>query len=328
VRRQFVDVVDITPTILSAVGLQAPTVYRGVPQLPLHGASVRASFDDPDAANARHTQYFELHGHRAIWHDGWRAVALHEPGNDFKDDPWRLYHTAEDFAENNDLAKSDPERLRQLEDLWWAQAREYGVLPLDGRSPLDSIRTGLPRQILSKPLKYTYYPGIQHVPHEASPMLSICGYTITAQVDRTDTRAEGVLFAYGGGAGGVVLYIRDNKLAVEHNTFGTHNALVSPAELPSGPAVVRYEFTPTGKTSGSGALFLDDRQIAAANYTMPSTLFYAWEGIDIGRDGLSHVSEAYADKGDFAFPEGAIRKVELEIKVPNGAFSGGASGTR
>jgi arylsulfatase len=335
VRRQFVDVIDITPTILSIVGIPAPTIYRGVPQLPLHGASVRASFDDPDAANARHTQYFELHGHRAIWHDGWRAVTLHEPGKDFSEDQWRLYHTAEDFAENNDLAQSDPERLRQLTDLWWAQAREYGVLPLDGRSPLDSIRTELPRQILSRPLKYTYYPGIQHVPHEASPMLSICGYTITAQVDRGDTRAEGVLFAYGGAASGVVFYIRGNKLAVEHNTFGTHNTLVSQTELPAGRAVLRYEFSPTGSTSGSGTLFLNDRQIAAATYKLPSTLFYTWEGIDIGRDGLSHVSEAYADKGDFEFPEGAIRKVELEIRLPAsfpasqaGATAGGSSGSR
>ena len=103
-RRQFVDVIDITPTILNITGIPAPTVYGGVPQLPLHGAPIGATFDDPTAANPRDTQYFELHGHRAIWHDGWRAVSLHEAGNDFDKDTWRLYHTAEDFAENNDLA--------------------------------------------------------------------------------------------------------------------------------------------------------------------------------------------------------------------------------
>jgi hypothetical protein len=231
------------------------------------------------------------------------------------------------------LAARYPERLQELKDLWWAQAREYGVLPLDGRSPLDSVRSELPRQLLSRPLKYTYYPGIQHVPHEASPMLVTCGYTITAQVDRADTKAEGVLFAYGGGSGGVVFYIRDNKLAFEHNTFGTHNALISPDGLPPGPAELRYEYMPTGATTGTGALFVNGKLAATASYTFPSALFYAWEGVDIGRDALSHVSEAYADKGDFEFPEGALHKVDLEIKIPpsmakameQSAAAGGAS---
>ncbi len=315
-RRQFVDVIDITPTILNITGLAAPKVYRGVPQLPLHGTTIRATFDDPKAANPRDTQYFELHGHRAIWHDGWRAVSLHEIGNDFDQDTWRLYHTSEDFAENNDLASQYPDRLKQLKELWWAQAREYGVLPLDGRNPLDSSRTELLRQVLTRPTKYVYYPGAQHLPHEASPLLAVFGYGLTVHVNRPDTQTEGVLFAHGGESGGVVLYIRDNKLVVEHNTFGTHVSLASPTPLPSGPATLRYEFAPLTKTTAKGTLFVNNKEVATTEYTLPTVLFYPWEGIDVGRDALSHVSDAYADRGDFPFPQEALQNVELQIHLP------------
>ncbi len=227
IRRQFVDVIDITPTVLAITGVSAPTVYKGVRQLPIHGASIAKTFDDAKGPNPRDTQYFELHGHRAIWHDGWRAVALHEAGRDFADDQWRLYHTAVDFAENNNLAAQYPDKLKELKDLWWAQAREYGVLPLDGRNPLDSSRDTLARLALERPAAYTFYPNSAHLPHEVSPLLATFGYSLTAHIDRPDTSGEGVLFAYGGSAGGVVFYIRENKLIVEHNTFGTHNSVAS-----------------------------------------------------------------------------------------------------
>lgn len=316
IRRQFVDVIDITPTALAVTGLSAPKVYRGVQQLPLHGASIRATFDDSSAANPRDTQYFELHGHRAIWHDGWRAVSLHEAGNDFDQDKWRLYHTAADFAENNDLASEHPDKLKELQDLWWAQAREYGVLPLDGRNPLDTSRAALAREALARPVRYTFYPNTAHLPHEASPLLATFGYSLTAHISRSSASEEGVLFAYGGSAGGVVLFVRDNKLVVEHNTFGTHNSLTAETPLPEGPAEVRYDFTPTGKTTAQGALFVNGRQVAAKTYDLPSVLFYTWEGVDIGRDALSHVSNAYKDRGDFPFPQDSLKDVELEVKLP------------
>ncbi len=314
IRHQFVDVVDITPTILDITGLKEPTLFHGVQQLPLHGASIQKSFNDSSAPNARDTQYFELGGHRAIWHDGWRAVALHEAGTDFKNDRWRLYHSVEDFAENHDLAAQYPDRLKALQDLWWNQAREYGVLPLDGRNSL-SLDSQFARLILSRPTNYVYYPGQQHLSHEASPLIGNLGYTITAYVDRPDKAAEGVLFAYGGGSGGVVLYVRDNKLVVEHNAFGTHRSLASETELPAGPATLRYTVSPKGKSSIEGTLFVNGQKVAGATLDIPA-LFYTWEGVDVGRDALSHVSDAYADKGDFPFTSGDLKKVEFSLQLP------------
>ncbi len=130
--------IDITPTILDITGIAAPKVYQGVMQMPLHGVSIAPTFGDARAPNPRETQYFELHGHRALWHDGWKAVTFHQSDASFDDDLWELYHVAKDFSESKDLAGQYPQKLAELKDLWWREARAYGVLPLDGRDPLKS----------------------------------------------------------------------------------------------------------------------------------------------------------------------------------------------
>jgi arylsulfatase len=129
-RAQFVDVIDITPTALDIAGVEAPAVFDGVCQIPLQGKSIRATFHDPNSPNPRDTQYFELWGSRGIWHDGWKAVAIHAPGTDFDTDRWELYHVADDFAEADDLASQYPQKLEELKKLWWSEAAKNGALPL------------------------------------------------------------------------------------------------------------------------------------------------------------------------------------------------------
>jgi arylsulfatase len=129
-RTQFIDVIDIAPTVLDILGLEAPAQYRGVCQMPVQGRSIRATFDDPAAPNPRDTQYFELWGSRAIWHDGWKAIAIHTPLSDFDDDRWELYHVDADFTESLNLASQHPDKLQALKELWWSEAAKYGALPL------------------------------------------------------------------------------------------------------------------------------------------------------------------------------------------------------
>jgi arylsulfatase A-like enzyme len=129
-RKQFVDVIDITPTVLDITGIQAPAVFDGVCQIPMQGKSMRATFENPDSPDPRDTQYFELWGSRGIWHQGWKAVGMHVPGTDFDTDRWELYHVAEDFSEANDLASKNPGKLEELKRLWWSEAAKYGALPL------------------------------------------------------------------------------------------------------------------------------------------------------------------------------------------------------
>ncbi len=128
-REQFVDVIDITPTVLDYLGIGAPQVFNGVCQMPMHGKSLSGVFDDPGAPAPRDTQFFELWGSRGIYHKGWKAVAFHTPGTDFEADHWELYNVAVDFTETADLASQHPERLSELRDLWWAEAKKYGALP-------------------------------------------------------------------------------------------------------------------------------------------------------------------------------------------------------
>ena len=130
VRRQFVDVIDITPTVLDMTGIQAPAAFEGVCQMPVHGKSIRATFNDPGAPNPRDRQFFELWGSRGIWVDGWKAVGIHRPGTDFDTDRWELFHVAEDFSEAVDLSAKHPEKLEELKKIWWAEAEKYGALPL------------------------------------------------------------------------------------------------------------------------------------------------------------------------------------------------------
>ncbi len=129
-RRQFVDVIDMTPTVLDIAGVVAPTVLGGVCQMPMQGKSIRATFEDPAAGDPRDRQYFELWGSRGIWHDGWKAVGIHTPGSDFGKDRWELYHVAEDFSESKDVAAAYPEKLEELKKLWWVEAEKNGALPL------------------------------------------------------------------------------------------------------------------------------------------------------------------------------------------------------
>ncbi len=128
-RGQFIDIIDITPTALEISGIKVPNSFGGICQIPMQGKSIRATFDDPNAPDPRDTQYFELWGSRSIWHDGWKAIAMHRPGTDFDTDHWELYNVRNDFSESVNLAGQYPEKLTQLKDLWWSEAAKQGALP-------------------------------------------------------------------------------------------------------------------------------------------------------------------------------------------------------
>jgi arylsulfatase A-like enzyme len=129
-RKQFVDIIDITPTVLDIAGVEVPSMYEGVCQMPLHGKSIRATFDSAASPNPRDTQYFELWGSRAIWHNGWEAIGIHKPNTDWETDKWELYHNDADYSQSTNLAAQNPAELEELKKLWWSEAAKYGALPL------------------------------------------------------------------------------------------------------------------------------------------------------------------------------------------------------
>lgn len=129
-REQFVDVIDITPTVLDILEISPPDEFDGVAQMPLQGASLRDVFENPEAKAPRDTQFWELWGARSIYHQGWKAVAFHKAGTSFDDDHWELYHQPSDFTESIDLASKRPRKLKELQALWWEEAAKNGALPL------------------------------------------------------------------------------------------------------------------------------------------------------------------------------------------------------
>jgi arylsulfatase len=129
-RKQFVDIIDISPTVLDITGVEAPQVFEGACQIPIQGKSIRATFDNPQAPDPRDAQYFELWGSRGIWQKGWEAVSIHRPGADFDTDTWELYNVETDFSQSQNVASKYPEKVAELKKLWWSEAARNGALPL------------------------------------------------------------------------------------------------------------------------------------------------------------------------------------------------------
>jgi arylsulfatase A-like enzyme len=132
-RHQFAHACDLTPTLLDLLGIDAPAEINGVRQMPIEGTSFAASLNDPTAPSKASPQYFEMFGHRGLWHAGWKAVAYHPPDTPYENGIWELFHLDEDFSETSDLAAKQPERLAALVRLWWQAAERHNVLPLDDR---------------------------------------------------------------------------------------------------------------------------------------------------------------------------------------------------
>ena len=304
-RHQFCHVTDITPTILEVTGTPFPEQHQGITQLPLHGASIVPTFSDAKV-QTRSVQYFEQMGHRGLWADGWKITTYHQQGQPFDDDEWGLYHLDGDFSECHDLAQSNPEKLRELIDLWWVQAGEYGVLPLDDRT--IELFGGVPRPGTVHARKdYVYRPPVSHVPADACPPLGGRAWTITAVVD-ADEKSEGVLYARGSHNVGHSFYMKDGTLQFEYNALGTRHRASAPVSL-SGRHELYARFDRDGAggvlTLGCDGTDLGSVEIPQLVRMLGST------GMDIGRDALSPVTDDYVAPFPFT---GVIERVSFAIR--------------
>ncbi len=307
IRHQFHHVTDLLPTVLDVIGIDAPGIFNGVAQQPVAGVSMTYTFDDRSAATQKKTQYFEMFGHRGIWHDGWKAVAFHRPGTDFEDDEWELYHLDEDFSECNDLAKQRPEKLRELIERWWAEAGQHSVLPLDDRTVqlfAGSRRPGTTRA--RNP--FIYYPPISHIPSDASPPLGNRSWRLSAEIDRASSDQQGVFAAVGTINCGLTFYLKDQHLVFDYNWFGEHTKVVSNTQVPLGAVVVGVRFTRVD-SRGEVVLTIGDEEVGSA--AVPKILrMISSTGLDIGRDGLSGVTTDYQAPFEFT---GSIARVVFEL---------------
>ncbi|MBV9292128.1 MAG: arylsulfatase [Frankiales bacterium] len=307
-RPQFCHAVDITPTILDVTGAAWQERTNGVPQIPLHGASIRQTFDDATAPAQRSVQYFEQMGHRGLWADGWKITTYHQPGQPFGDDEWALFHLDEDFSECHDLAAAEPDRLRELIDQWWVEAGAHGVLPLDDRT--IELFGGTPRPgTVHARGDYVYYPPLTHVPADACPPLGGRPWTLTAIVRAGDAPVEGVLYARGGHNVGHVFFVQDGSLHFDYNALGTHHRVSAPVDLTTGRHELFARFdrdSPTARlTIGCDGTDLASVEVPTIVRILGST------GMDLGRNALSPVVDDY----DPPFPfTGEIERVTFSIR--------------
>ncbi len=306
-RHQFHHVSDIVPTIYETLGVEAPTTYRGLEQIPVSGTSLAYSFDSPDEPSRKRVQYFEMMGHRGIYADGWKAVTRHQSGVPFEDDDWELYHLDQDRSECHNLAAEQPERVAELVDLWWSEAEAYGALPLDDRTIelfMTRYRDGSPHPTSRK---YTYYPPMSPLPGQAAPALGGRGWDMDAVIDRPEG-AGGVLYASGNENSGVSLFIQNDRLVLDYNCFGDHHLVVSEASVPSGPSVVGVRFVRAGR-GGGATLVIDGEPSGSLEVPFMMTMISS-VGPSVGYDHGSPVSERY----DAPFPfEGTLHRLEVQL---------------
>jgi arylsulfatase A-like enzyme len=323
-RSQFMHVIDITPTIYEVCGITPPSRIDGIEQKPIEGISFAYTFDDAKAKERRTTQYFELGANRGIYQNGWMASALSfqpwqavRTGFDPDKQKWELYKVSDDFSQANDLAAQNPEKLRQLEDLWWVEAAKYNVLPIDWRAGerLNDEAMGRPSLIRGRKT-IVFYPGTIGVPDSASPPMLNKSWTITADVEVPDNKAEGMVVTHGGVEGGYGLYLRDGKPTFVYNYLGIERPTFTAKDaLPKGKATIVVDFKFDGGGAGKGGtvtMSANGKKIAEGRLekTIPNKMSIC-EGLDVGMDVGSPVDFTY--KLPFAFT-GKIEMVMVELK--------------
>jgi arylsulfatase len=323
-RSQFHHVMDVAPTLLEVAGLPAPTFVHGVQQQPIEGVSMAYSFDAPDAPDRHETQYFEVLGNRGIYHQGWTAVTAHNPPDptwpqrSFDEDVWELYDTNTDWTQAHDLAKQQPERLRELQRMFLIEAARYNVLPLDDRAAERANPDLAGRPVLARGRRQRLYGGIGRLNAFAIISIKNKSHLVTAEVDVPEGGAEGVITAQGGLVGGWAVYVKGGVLHYAYNFYGLDVYDVEATEpLPPGRHEVRMAFDYDGggvARGGTVRLLVDGRVVGEGRVERTQPLpFASDEPFEIGRDLGSPVSPNYSTH-EFT---GTVRWVEIEI--PEGA---------
>jgi arylsulfatase len=311
VRHGFCHVADLAPTLLELAGLDSDPAMTGV--------SFAATVDDTEAQTSKTTQYFEMFGHRGLWHDGWKAVAYHQPGTPFDDDRWELYHLDSDFNEIDDRAGSEPERLADMQRRWWEEARANQVLPLDDRFgerfAENAIRHTGDRR------RYIFWAGMGHLPSDVAPDLRSRSYSITAEVEIPETGAEGVLVAHGDATCGYSLFVRNRRLVHDLNIGGHHQIVESDREVPTGgPCTLGFSMSRTQASgpfpTGEGTLLIDGQPAGRMTTDRIFWLMISWSGLDVGFDRGTTVSDydgSGRHVGPFSF-SGRLVKVTVDLE--------------
>jgi arylsulfatase len=325
IRSQFGHVIDVAPTILEVAGLPEPKVVNGTPQIPMEGTSLAYTFADANAAERHTTQYFEIAGNRAIYHDGWLARTIHkapweqQPRTSFQNDAWALYDVRNDFSLANDVAADNPTKLAELQALFLEEASRHHVLPLDDRVLERALASAVGRpDLMGGRTSLTLAEGMTGMMENVFINVKNKSKTITAEIETSAADANGAILVQGGRFGGWALYVKDGRPAYDYNFLGLeHTTIASDEPLPAGKATIRFEFAYDGGglgKGGTGALYVDDRKLAEGRIEhTQGMIFSADETADVGVDLGTPVVEAVGSEAKSRF-SGRIPRVTVEVR--------------
>ncbi len=332
-RSQFTHVIDVGPTILEVAGIPEPKTVDGIGQEPMDGTSFLYTFDDAAAPERHTTQYFEMLGSRAMYKDGWWAASrpdripwdlspatLTQFGPDADWDPdrdvgWELYDLSKDFSQAHNIADQHPDKVQELQELWWQEAERNRVLPLmAGLSVIYGILPPLPTVT-----RFDFMGDVQNVQRGMTPRVQGRSYAIEGELIVPEGGAEGVVVANSDFTGGYALWVDGKGLL--HHTYSLLGVefyrQVSTEPIPTGDVTVKMLFESDEPKPGSGGkvtLWANEKQIGEGrlDQTVPIA-FTSYAGMDIGRDNGGVVDLNYEEKAPYAFT-GTVKKVTFDLK--------------
>jgi len=327
-RSQFHHVIDVAPTILEAANLPEPKVVNGTPQTPIEGVSMVYTFDNAKAPDRHVTQYFEILGNRAIYHDGWLAGTVHRapwelaPRHTLQEDVWELYDVRSDFSLVSDLAAKNPAKLKELQALFMKEGEKYYVLPLDDRlTERFSAETAGRPDLMAGRTSMTLAEGMVGMQENVFLDIKNKSYTVTAQVEIPAGGGNGTIFAQGGRFGGWSLYVKDGKAAYDYNFLGlTRTTIASSQVLSPGKATIKFDFAYDGgglAKGGTGTISVNGQKVAEGHIERTQPFVFSVDdtadvGIDLGTPVVERIGSGHASRFT-----GRIPKLVLEVRESN-----------
>jgi len=328
-RRQFQHVTDLVPTILEVTGIPAPDYVNGQKRKEYPGKSLTYAWNDPDAQTNHPTQYFEMTGFIGLYHDGWtisgkpyRIPWSVDPSAMANFNPlqteWELYNIDEDPIQSVNLADKYPEKVKELEAIFWEEAEKNDVLPVGGSLGRSLQPESNPQKAAKRHWELT--TNVYRVPELAGPEIKSTNYEVNAYLT-SDQNTEGVIYAVGDHMGGQVLFIMDGELRYSYSTLGLYWHDLKGISIPEGELKITLRHTmKEARLNGPSRveLFINDKKVGEMDIT--ATVYGAYTGhetFDIGRDEGMPVNEEYTDKGNFHFTEGQLHKVVFDIADPD-----------
>jgi arylsulfatase len=292
----------------------------------MEGTSLVYSFEDAKAKERHTTQYFEIAGNRAIYHEGWLARTIHrapwepKPRRTLEDNSaWELYDTRSDFSLANDLAAKNPQKLAELQAVFLQQAEQYHVLPMDDRvfERLDAASVGRP-DLMGGRTSMTLAEGMTGMMESVFINVKNRSKTITAEVDVPQDGGTGTILAQGGRFGGWSLYVKDGVPAYDYNFLGLQQTSIAAGKpLAPGKATVKFDFAYDGGGPGKGGvgtLYVNGEKVAEGRIEhTQGGLFSADETADVGIDLGTPVVEAIGAEHASKF-SGHIPKLTVEVR--------------